>query len=40
VRNDITLILGVDMNASASIETHLTYNKPFILMKKVIYEPI
>jgi len=30
--NDMTLILGVDMNANVSIETHVTYDKPFILM--------
>jgi hypothetical protein len=29
--NDMTLILGVDMNANVSIEIHGTYNKPFIL---------
>jgi hypothetical protein len=32
--NDMTLILGVDMNASMSIETHVIYDKPFILTKK------
>jgi hypothetical protein len=32
--NDMTLILGVDMNASVSIETHVTYDKPFILTEK------
>jgi len=30
--NDMTLILDVDMNANVSIETHVTYDKPFILM--------
>jgi hypothetical protein len=29
--NDMTLILGVDMNINVSIETHVTYDKPFIL---------
>jgi hypothetical protein len=32
--NDITLILGVDMNASVSIETHVTYDKSFIFYGK------
>jgi hypothetical protein len=31
---DMTLILGVDMNASVSIETHITYDKLFILMQE------
>jgi uncharacterized protein YcfL len=30
--NDMTLILGIDMNANVSIEIHVTYNKQFILM--------
>jgi hypothetical protein len=34
--NDITLILGVDMNARMSIETYMTYDKPFIFYGKVI----
>jgi hypothetical protein len=29
--NDMTLILGFDMNVNVSIETHVTYDKPFIL---------
>jgi hypothetical protein len=32
--NDKTLILGVNMNASVSIETQVTFDKPFILTKK------
>jgi hypothetical protein len=32
--NDMTLILGVDMNTSVAIETHMTYNKPFMLTEK------
>jgi hypothetical protein len=32
--NDITFILGVDMNASMYMEIHETYDKPFIYMKK------
>jgi hypothetical protein len=31
---DMTLILGVDMNASVSIETHIIYDKLFILMQE------
>jgi hypothetical protein len=38
--NDMTLILGVNMNASVSIETHVMYDKPFILKKKMIERPI
>jgi hypothetical protein len=34
ILNDITLIFGVDMNANLSIETHVIYDKPFILTKK------
>jgi hypothetical protein len=30
--NDMKLILGIDINANVSIETHMTYDKPFILM--------
>jgi hypothetical protein len=33
VLNNMTLILGVDMNAGVSIKTHVTYNKSFILTK-------
>lgn len=29
--NDMTLILGVAMNTNVSIETHVTYDKLFIL---------
>jgi hypothetical protein len=29
--NDMTLILGIKMNTNVSIETHVTYDKPFIL---------
>jgi hypothetical protein len=29
--NNMTLILDFDMNVSVSIETHVTYNKSFIL---------
>jgi hypothetical protein len=36
----MTLILGVNMNASVSIETHVMYDKPFILKKKMIERPI
>jgi hypothetical protein len=32
----MTLILDVDMNVNVSIEAHKTYDKSFILMKKVI----
>jgi hypothetical protein len=32
--NDMTFILGVDMNVCLLIETHMTYYKPFILTKK------
>jgi hypothetical protein len=34
--NDMTLILNVDMNVNVPIEAHETYDKSFILMKKVI----
>jgi hypothetical protein len=38
--NVITWILGVEINASVSIETHMTYksiyDKPFIYYEKVI----
>jgi hypothetical protein len=34
--NDIILILGVNINANVSIEIHMTYDKPFIFMKKII----
>jgi hypothetical protein len=30
--NDMKLILGIDINANVSIETHMTYDKPFILI--------
>jgi hypothetical protein len=32
--NDMTLILGIDMNARVLIETHVMYDKLFILTKK------
>jgi uncharacterized membrane protein len=32
--NDMTLILGVYINVNLFIETHVTYDKPFILTKK------
>jgi hypothetical protein len=34
--NDMTLILGIDMNTNVSIETHITYDKPFIFYRKLI----
>jgi hypothetical protein len=30
--NDMTLILCIDMNSNVLIETHVTYDKPFILI--------
>jgi hypothetical protein len=33
VLNGMTLILGIDMNTSVSAETHVTYDKPLILME-------
>jgi hypothetical protein len=30
------LILGIDMNTNVSIETHITYDKPFIFYRKLI----
>jgi hypothetical protein len=33
--NDVTLILGTDIDADVSIETHMKYDKLLILMKKV-----
>jgi hypothetical protein len=38
--NDVTLILGADMNADVPIETHMKYYKLLILRKKVTEEPI
>jgi len=32
--NDMTLILGIDMKARVLIETHVMYDKLFILTKK------
>jgi predicted RNA-binding protein len=33
--NDMTLILSVDVNDVVLIETHVSYDKPFILIKKI-----
>jgi uncharacterized protein YcfL len=33
--NDVSLILGVDMDADMLIETHIKYNKLLILKNKV-----
>jgi len=38
--NNVTLILGVDMDVDVSIETHMKYDKLLILKKKVIDGPI
>jgi hypothetical protein len=38
--NDVTLILGADMNVDVSVETHIKYYKLLILRKKVIRRPI
>lgn len=32
--NDMKLILSADMNVSVSIETYVTYDKPFIWTEK------
>lgn len=32
--NDVALILGADMNANVSIESHMKYDKLLILKKK------
>jgi hypothetical protein len=31
ILNDLTLIIGVNMNANVSIKTHMTYDKLLIL---------
>jgi hypothetical protein len=33
--NDVILILGININANVSIETHFKYDKLLILKKKV-----
>jgi len=33
--NDVTLILGTDINADVSIETHMKYDKLLIMREKV-----
>jgi hypothetical protein len=38
--NNVTLILGVDMDVDVSIETHMKYDKLLILKKKVTEWPI
>jgi hypothetical protein len=38
--NDVTLILGADMDANVSIETHMKYDKLLILKKKATKRPI
>jgi hypothetical protein len=38
--NDVTLILGTDIDTDVSIETHVKYDKLLILMKKVTNGPI
>jgi hypothetical protein len=40
VLNDVTLILGVDMDVDVSIETHMKYDKLLILKKKMTGRPI
>jgi hypothetical protein len=38
--NDITLILGIDIDVDGSIEIHMKYEKLLILRKKVTDELI
>jgi hypothetical protein len=38
--NDVTMMLGVNIDADVSIETHMKYDKLLILKKKVRGRPI